>query len=551
MKQTIVEALDIFQKHTEKYDLKTLEGKITQIKDEMNDFRLKVLFVGSFSAGKSALINTVIGRDLLEEDQVPETAIASELIYDAEEYIEAVYGSDKDLYKIEDAEMIDTKKYDYLIWHLNSKELKDIGNAMLVDMPGFNSGIANHNKAILRYAGHGNAYILVIDCEDGAIKQSIADFIREIKNYDNNLSVAITKTDLKLEEDVEEVRKFVKSNAEMNFGSDIEVITTKKGDSEASKKIEDLIEQFDQDEIFEQSFAGSVYEIGVKCLDSLETYKQSITYSTEDFDEEIKKHQQSKEALIKKLQTEKDKLEQRFRNNVTPAIMSDVQQALYSQTESLARSLKAGEQAFSMAVNNILRPVLVASTQTYAEQSFGKFIDELDFTSIDDAAINELSVHVMDKYKQVNGKIQELAENGQKLNAAYKAVTTALAVTTSVIAPWLELILIFLPDIISLFTRVIKQEEIESRINDEVIPQIVNRMRPEVEKSLVSMKDEMVQQVEAEIDELINSEIDAIAKAEESKKAESAEYESKKADVEKDIEVIKEEIVKLEREDNE
>ena len=67
---------------------------------------------------------------------------------------------------------------------INAENLKDVGNAIIVDMPGFNSGIANHNKAILRYAGMGNSYILVIDCEEGAIKQNISDFIKEIKNYE-------------------------------------------------------------------------------------------------------------------------------------------------------------------------------------------------------------------------------------------------------------------------------------------------------------------------------------------------------------------------------
>ena len=57
-------------------------------------------------------------------------------------------------YKIEDSTQINIKEYDFLIWHLNREELKKYKGCTIVDMPGFNSGIQEHNKAILRYAGN-------------------------------------------------------------------------------------------------------------------------------------------------------------------------------------------------------------------------------------------------------------------------------------------------------------------------------------------------------------------------------------------------------------
>lgn len=185
MKKDVISAIEKLQEPTKKYELLTLDEKLGYITQKAKDFKLRVLFVGGFSAGKSALINALIGRDLLEEDQVPETAIASEVVYDSNEYIEAISDSVVDEYTIEEANDIDTKKYDYLIWHLCAESLKELGETIIVDMPGFNSGISNHNKAILRYAGQGNAYVLVIDCAEGAIKQNISDFIKEIKNYNN------------------------------------------------------------------------------------------------------------------------------------------------------------------------------------------------------------------------------------------------------------------------------------------------------------------------------------------------------------------------------
>ena len=51
-----------------------------------DNFDIKLMFVGHFSAGKSSLLNRLIGRDnFLKEAQEPTTAMATELIYDKNE----------------------------------------------------------------------------------------------------------------------------------------------------------------------------------------------------------------------------------------------------------------------------------------------------------------------------------------------------------------------------------------------------------------------------------------------------------------------------------
>ena len=546
MKKEVISAIEKLQEQTLKYEFKTLDEKLAHITQETKKFKLRVLFVGGFSAGKSALINALIGRDLMEEDQIPKTAIASEVVYDPKEYIEAISDDSVDNYTIDEAKNIDTKKYNYLVWHICVETMKEIGETIIVDMPGFNSGISNHNKAILRYAGQGNAYVLVIDCAEGSIKQSISNFIKEIKNYNNNISVAITKTDLIIPSDIDKVKTTIKRNAETSFGGDVEVITTSKYDEDAADKIIKIINGYDQDEIFTQAFRGEVYDVAIRCLDSLQIYKKGLSLSLTEFDDEIKRHERSKSELLKRLDSEKINLEKTYKENVAPSIMVDVQNALYAQAENLANSFKAGEQAFSMAVNNILRPVLMNSTQMYVEQSFGKLVSGLDLSSIDNAALKDVSENALEKYRLANGKLQEIAKNGKNLNATYKAITTALAVTTQVVVPWLELVLIYLPDIISVFANKKQENDILNKIKDGVIPQIINKISPEIEKSLMDIKDKMVEQVETEINSLIDNEIEAINYAEECKRAETADFDSKMKDVDLDIQVVKGIIEQLE-----
>ena len=67
-----------------KYEIESSKEDFKLILEESKRFEINVLFVGSFSAGKSALLNCLIGKNILEESQAPETAIATEL-YDSEE----------------------------------------------------------------------------------------------------------------------------------------------------------------------------------------------------------------------------------------------------------------------------------------------------------------------------------------------------------------------------------------------------------------------------------------------------------------------------------
>ena len=72
---------------SDKYEIEKLKEEFKLLLKESNEFKINILFIGSFSAGKSALLNRLIGKNILEESQAPETAIATELYNSEEEYI--------------------------------------------------------------------------------------------------------------------------------------------------------------------------------------------------------------------------------------------------------------------------------------------------------------------------------------------------------------------------------------------------------------------------------------------------------------------------------
>lgn len=530
------------------YDFKQEYAQSLAVEEAMVKFRVKVMFTGSFSAGKSAAINSILRDGILTENLTPETAIAAELMYDSEDYIEAVKADDEtERFDIASSGNIDPNKFEYLIYHLNNSHLKEISRFTIVDMPGYNSGISNHNKAILRYAGKGNAYILVIDCEDGEIKESFCSFMEEIRNYDNNVAVALSKTDKKTPAALQPISENILSSAQMIFGSDVKLVNVSKYDEGSGSRLIGLINSFDSNDIYSQTFKPQITELCTKCICGLSGLKKGLTLNESEINKEIFTRENNMEALEKQLENEKKKLSNSMKNDVLPRILNDAQNALLSNADSLTSALMNGGSTFSTSVNNILRSVLATSTRGYMERSFSEFACNLDLNQISNDVIkyNLDTDRIKGKMNEAQNAAGRLASNDKMGGAVYKAVVGALSIVTNVVAPWLEIVIFFLPDVIKLFAGSSEkqqeqraEEEARYKLANEIIPQIISRLSPEIESSLENMKNAMVDDVSTSLNESIKIEIEGLKDA-------KARLEANRKSFDEDLQKIDRDIMTL------
>lgn len=70
-------------------------GNARNIGGEIDNFAFRVVIIGGFSSGKSALINYLAGRDLLKEDQGPETSTPAEIFWASVESAAIAYSDGK------------------------------------------------------------------------------------------------------------------------------------------------------------------------------------------------------------------------------------------------------------------------------------------------------------------------------------------------------------------------------------------------------------------------------------------------------------------------
>ena len=85
-------------------------------------------------------------------------------------------------------------------------------------------------------------------------------------------------------------------------------------------------------------------------------------------------------------------------------------------------------------------------------------------------------------------------EKAQRARVAFRSITTVLAVTTSVVAPAIELVVIFLPEILGFVSRKLREEELRKTIDNQVIPSVQREFRTKLPELLQAQVDGLIEQ---------------------------------------------------------
>ena len=136
--------------------------KETLVNSLEKDSFIKVPFVGDFNAGKSSLINSMLGVDILPTNILPETAVSYELYFSSNEKLE-VWLDDKlvETAPISQLKSLQLTPRNFVKLYLNNHTVKEWNdrNIVVVDMPGIDSGVEAHNNAILHYVQDGTFFV--------------------------------------------------------------------------------------------------------------------------------------------------------------------------------------------------------------------------------------------------------------------------------------------------------------------------------------------------------------------------------------------------------
>lgn len=508
------------------------------LKQDIAEAELIVPVVGAFSAGKSTLINSFLNSGLLSVGTTPETALATELRYSDSEYIEAIKANgEADQYDIAEIGAINemAKQYQYAKVFLNSEQLKEILPLVLVDMPGFDSPLDLHHRAILTYLSRGSHYAVLISVEEGTVTRSTLRQLSEFHEFDKTFSIFLSKANLRSDSEVGEIARNIEERLEDDFDFADPVVPVGKDGGES---LGTMLKTIDPEELFSRPWCPNLeahfFDLDGRLNTWISSLKKDQRENEEAIDElatGLRDLQRKKEEMIRDIRV-------RYSTSRINSIVDRVGEDLNSSVGELTSvAMSGGEDVFQRRLSEVFRTSLMSNVKTEIQRLNEQIVEDLSNSLTGLASIFSsytsdgqwLEKIVSDSKSLLNigvitlRGIMNIATKGRNL---YRITSTVLAITTNIVYPIIEVIIVFLPEIFSYFQKRKQEEQIRNQLIGTVIPSIKNKLRSDLPEYF----NEQVNLLINEQAEFFDSQIKA-------KQNEIAEAEKAKKDVTQDIEL--------------
>ncbi|WP_187860159.1 dynamin-like GTPase family protein [Helicobacter pylori] len=455
--------------------------------------QLVIPVVGNFSAGKSTLLNRFLEKSVLPTAITPETSLATELHYSANERIEAFSNNDEKAESFElneqSFEVIkeNASKYSYLKVYLNNEALKNSAPLVFVDMPGFDSPISSHTHAILEYLERGVHFVILTSAEEGALTKRMVRELKNLLEFDKGLSFILIKTNLRTPSQVEEISHYIQDQIQDHLDLTTQLIYSNK-DNNALLEVADKI---DAEKLFSALYLERLKSLNFRLQNSLKSVIESFDYSKEKALEEIKALDLGVKDIEKTYEKLRDNLEEEYSSVAVGSVVKKVIEDVRDQKPYLA-SLTNKPNELNSEIESVMQQSLIKNAKLEIEKinlSFSKDF-HAEFESLNKFS-SDLSVNLEHGI--------ELGINALSVILSKNPVTRPFALILQGLKPLLKDLLTLLPNIIASFFRNEEKErtKLENLIEFKVIPEVQHSLKKvlpglfneALQNSLKSLKD--------------------------------------------------------------
>lgn len=536
---------------------KSLVERISLLRQSVEQQELFVPVVGSFSAGKSTLLNKILGEAILPAAITPETSLAMELRYSTEQRIEAVK-EDGSVTQFDICEIKkiaeDAAKYSHARLYLDNIRIKELEPLVLVDMPGFDSPLDAHNKAIMAYIDRGSHYIVLASVQEGTVSKSLLRRIREIRELGRDLSFFLTKADLKPQSEIDDLIEHFTESLRDNFDYAGEVIPVSHASPGA---VFSLLKTINADQIFFGLYRPAFQGLSNDLIDAINIKISALKKDNASFVAAVEELATALKKLQTKSEGEIESLSRRHAGGgVVNDILSDIGKALESALNELVKIAKGGDTATTERyLLDIVRSELNISVNKRLGEVNKEIVSDLsDSLKSLDRVMRDLEVNsdFTNKLAGVVGAQLQTLSIGmgvgkigtviapKLIGAGTKIAGISLA---SIVNPLLSIALAFLPEILGwLFggdKEAQKEEKLRSAFLGQAFPQIKTKLRTELQKLITESVREMIEQVRAQYETQINQKKDEFEAAMKNREVNVAEKDQAIARLENVREAVK------------
>ncbi|MCQ2029868.1 dynamin family protein [Stutzerimonas zhaodongensis] len=495
---------------------------------------LVVPVIGAFSAGKSSLLNALMGKEILPVGIAPETELATELRYSSESYLLAIKPDGvQERLPIEALSSINhrSSEFSHLRLYLDSEALKAIAPLVLVDMPGFGSSLENHNKAIAYYLPRGVHFVVLTSIEDGNITQSMLRKLDELKTYNTDFTFLLSKCNLRAADQVNEVRAYIDDQLSVYFGEHCtSVAVGNRGGEELTRALTAL----QPDALFSRLFIDILKDQNFDVLAQINLALSMLKKDKAESEQAARSLDQALASLLEQRKEVESDLKERYSGKMLDRCLRGVDNALNDSLEELV-SLGMGrnQQTLSTTISDIIRSSLASNIKSEVQEISSNMVDRI--ASNLSATSNQMStLDISSNWsEELSNKVKFSLERTTEMLSdwsarlsnrpeadkdsgamLYRGLSTVLAVTTAVVNPLLELVIIFLPEIIKMFNGGNEREKFRQKLTGEVFPNIKAELRGKIPAIIDEQLNAMLKKISEGFEEQINKQkhvVDTIA----------------------------------------
>jgi len=219
-------------------------------------------------------------------------------------------------------------------------------------------------------------------------------------------------------------------------------------------------------------------------------------------------------------------------HTVKPEVLSEVENALRTNVSVLSAAVKEGNESFSKTVTDIIRPVMVSSLRRHTDKEVTDFLNDIDIYQNWNEIDDEIDAQAVEN---ILGKATNLLK---EQNLLYKAVIGSLGIATSIVAPWIEVIVLFLPEIangISSIFRFAREKSIDERIRKEIIPKVIFQIDPKLDEIINNIERSILAEIKKSFLEQMTAINEAIENSRKAKEEGKASCERRVVDIDSDL----------------
>lgn len=360
----------------EKYNLST--EKMEKALAEMPYFLVTTPVVGGFSTGKSSLINAVLGEQLLSVNITPETAVPTEIVYGNDSATLIKQDGSKQTMPLDafQSSVLTTDEYALVQIQTSNAFFQQIPSIQLVDMPGFDSDIMMHNKAIDQYVPRSLAYILAVAANEGTLRESIIQLLNELKLYQMPVYMVITKSKQVPPEVLEQTKAHLTETIRQFLNiQDVKIAVTeaKRSPIDIDEFKDLLLElQSQSEDIFNQVYTQYLQESCAEVAQYLTERLAQRDLSAEDIKLEKEQLEGELVALAEQFAQEKERFAGQIEKCIA-AIQSKIANDLRASKETLV-SLLLQNSDVTEKINTVVRNAVAVGIQTELEPRVKKYM---------------------------------------------------------------------------------------------------------------------------------------------------------------------------------